>query len=99
MSRASFIRSILGYPRTVSRTPIAAMVRTVSMMTGIDVDKIHSKKRDHPTAWARQDVFNRASIEGYSQSETARYFGAHPTTVRHGIKAHKRRNTSHGETA
>ena len=88
MSRASFIRSLQGFPRIAMRPTIASMVRVVSGATGIAVDAIASKARDLPTAHARQNVFAIARLDDlYRETEVARYFDVHPTTVRHGNNA------------
>jgi len=94
MSRASFIQSLQGFPRTAYRPSMAGMVRQVSAAMGQDPDVVMSKARAHPIAHCRQEVMRRAKVAGVSKSEIARFFEAHPTTVRHGIAAATNRNPS-----
>ena len=87
MSRTSFIRSLQGFPRAAIRTPIAMIVRSVASSWGVDVDELMSKCRRHKVAHARQEIFRRADLVNHSQTDIAKFFDAHPTTVSFGIRA------------
>jgi chromosomal replication initiation ATPase DnaA len=91
MSRATFIRSLQGFPRKAARPDIASIVRAVSGPLGQDPNALMSKARTAPIAHARQEVFRRASLAGCSLVDIARFFGAHHTTVIYGIEAAKKR--------
>lgn len=87
MSRATFIRSILGLPSHVGKTPIAVIVRKVSLVTGISADRIVSRERTQAVAHARQQVFPLAVSEGHSLTQIGAFFSLDHSTINHGINA------------
>mgnify|MGYP003656207482 CR=1 FL=1 len=98
MSRATFIRGLIGLSVRDMHEPIISIVRRVALVTGISEGRIKSKERVHPVAHARQEVFAIARSKGYTLTQIAAFFAAHHTTISHGIAAHKAR-TNQGETA
>ena len=68
------------------------IIEEVSNQTMIPVRDILGKKRDHPTAHARQLCFYRIQREcNYSLPRIGRLFGRDHTTVLHGIRQEEKR--------
>lgn len=68
------------------------IIEQVSNQTMIPVHDLLGKKRDHPTAHARQLCFYRIQREcNYSLPRIGRLFGRDHTTVMHGIRQEEKR--------
>ena len=88
MSRFSFVRSLIGLPRTPDKPSIESIAQTVARETGLPVTDIMGASRTIPIAHARQEAMRRAYRTGqFSTTQIGRVFGRDHTTVIHGINA------------
>lgn len=69
-----------------TKTLLRELATEVSEVTGISVYAIFSKRRDKPTARARQTVMWKARKLGYSFPEIGKAFGKDHTTVLHAYR-------------